>query len=516
VPDQNNLSFNLWQDSWIGVEDADRKVTHLGIREVLVQAHRLNGLYDPSPLAIVGIHRLLVAILQDIIHPGRDADLKRLWQAGAFSQESIDAFGGSYADRFDLFSDQMPFLQSGDIPLKSDKNAKSVAYLAADIPAGTEVIHFRHSVENDHGFCPACCARGLVTIPAFATSGGAGIRPSINGVPPLYILPGGKSLFESLAASLIRPDFFPGVAAKTRDDVWWRREPIVNRSQEVLDVGYLHSLTFPARRVRLHPEARRMYCTRCGKVSEWVVRQIVFEMGEQRPKTAPFWFDPFASYRISDEKPRPIRPEEGKAAWREFSALFLQQPIEKTGKTQARRPVVLDQIAALEMDLDQSSYPFRAIGLRTDMKAKIFEWVDTGFEIPPAILLDSNAGLEVQQAVDFATDCGKILASTFRQHFGGSSKKYERNKPIRVQMDAEYWDTLANPFRQFILLLASPGGIAEAQPQWGDWVVRAAKICFLRVLDALDDNAETLRQRAMAEKSCNIDLSKRRKAYLHE
>ncbi len=87
---------------------------------------------------------------------------------------------------------------------------------------------------------------------------------------------------------------------------------MVKKSSTVYEVGYLHSLTFPARRVRLHPEALPIQCSRCNGESEWAVRQMVFEMGESREKYAEFWFDPFAAYKIDKEKPIPIRPVEGK------------------------------------------------------------------------------------------------------------------------------------------------------------------------------------------------------------
>ena len=149
---------------------------------------------------------------------------------------------------------------------------------------------------------------------------------------------------------------------------------------------------FPgARRVRLHPEALPIQCSRCNRESEWAVRQMVFEMGESRPKDAEFWFDRFAAYKIDKEKPIPIRPVEGKVAWREFASLFLHT--KDDGKSNTRRPSILEQIASLDLVSDQPVYPFRCIGLRTDMKAKVFEWMDAGFDVPPTMLGDVDAGL---------------------------------------------------------------------------------------------------------------------------
>ena len=160
--------------------------------------------------------------------------------------------------------------------------------------------------------------------PAFATSGGSGIKPSINGVPPLYVLPQGETLAHSLIASLVTPAHRPVAADGDCDEPWWRHAPTIGFKDERERVGYLHSLTFPARRVRLHPTAAAGSCARCGRQDAWSVQTMVFQMGESRPGDAPFWLDPFAAYRLREDKdPVPVRPLEGRVLWREFAALFL-------------------------------------------------------------------------------------------------------------------------------------------------------------------------------------------------
>jgi CRISPR system Cascade subunit CasA len=514
MPDTTAPSFNLWTEPWIALEKPDGAIERAGIEKTLLNAEERRAIYDPSPLSVVGIHRLLVAILQFAIQPEQDADLKNLWKAGKFPRVSIEAFGRQYASRFDLFSAKEPFLQSANIPLEANKDAKPVVYLAPEIPAGTGITHYRHGEEDEQTFCPACAARGLVAIPAFATTGGAGIKPSINGVPPIYILPGGKNLFESLAASLTRSDYQPKIASRKKDDVWWVRKPIVGKSAIVREVGYLHSLTFPARRVRLHPEALHTRCSRCNMESVWVVRQMVFEMGESRPKDAEFWFDPFAAYKMGKEKPIPFRPVEGKDAWREFASLFLLSKGEE--KTQTWRPRILEQIAELELVSDQPVYPFRCIGLRTDMKAKVFEWIDAGFDVPPTMLGDVSAGLEVRQATDYAGECARIIGRSFRQYFGGKSKKSERHKGLRLRMENGYWSALAEPFRHYILKAALLQDRDRARKEWADIVQKQARLAFRTTVDSLGDDAETLSQGAIAEKWCNINLVKTRKEYLNE
>lgn len=510
--------FNLWSDPWITVERMDGSTECQGIAQTLIDAHRYRGVYENSPLVVIGIHRLLVAVLQAALNPKKRADLLALWQAGQFPPEPIVFFSTRFANRFDLFSERFPFMQSADLPLETTKVSKTVAYLAPEVPAGTSVTHFRHGAETNQVFCPACAAKGLVCIPAFATSGGQGIKPSINGVPPLYVLPGGESLFESLAASLTQPGYQPRTAA-TSDHPWWDREPEVGRSHEVFEVGYLQSLTFPARRIRLHPEILDQSCSRCGATIQLGVRRMVFEMGESRSKDAEPWLDPFVAYKKpggkSQNAPIPIRPTPGKAIWREFAGLFLRESSSRR-ETKYIRPAILDQLDSLEISANRPTYAFRCIGLRTDMKAKVFEWVDAGFEVPPRLLHDENAAWEIQRSVDFATTCASIASDCFQTAFSGRLKKYERHKALRVRMVDRYWATLAAPFRELVLTMAVPDQQKDAQIEWADRIVRVALAEFNAASQLVGDDAITLRNWTEQEKFCHIRLSKKRKEYLDE
>jgi CRISPR system Cascade subunit CasA len=515
-------SFNLWSEPWITVEDDQGRPTLLSLQQTLLQAQRYRALYDPSPLVVVGIHRLLVAILQASINPQSEADLADLWAAGCFSAEAIAAFGQKYAHRFDLFSETEPFMQSADLSLypgKEDKaQLKSVANLLPEIPAGTAVTHYQHSDENEPQFCPVTVAHGLVMVPAFASSGGAGIKPSINGVPPIYVLPGGETLFQSLVASLIVPNYQPTLSQRVLDTPWWQHKPVVEFKKEVDQVGYLHSLTFPARRIRLHPQKMTRPCTHCGQQFEWGVSTMIYQMGESRPKDAPFWFDPFAAYRLptdknKDEEPKPIRPVEGRVLWREFSGLFLQS---KEGLT--RQPDVLVQIARLIDNYDvassQTAYPFRCVGLRTDMKAKIFEWLDAGFAVSPALLRDLEAGQLTQKAIDFALEGEKIIKQVFRYSFGGPSVKDERHQRTKANMAQSYWRKLTPSFYEFVSRLSHSDQREQLARDWLDTVVDAAQTAFHQAAESLGDDAKALRQRVQGENYCRARLTKARNEYL--
>jgi CRISPR system Cascade subunit CasA len=507
------VSYNLWSESWIPLIDIHNRAVRLGIAETLKQAHLLHSITALSPLEIVGIHRLLSAVLQATLAPQELGELAAIIETGRFDLQAIDRFGAAFAGRFDLFSSDFPFLQSADLPLTPEKTkaAKSVSYLFPEYPSGTAIVHYHHVYDNGHYICPGCAAQALTIIPPFSISGGAGIKPSINGIPPIYVLPGGKTLFESLSYSFVLPAFQPRARSQSNDQAWWQHSALVEKNQEVLEVGYLHSLTFPARRVRLHPIRGDQSCTRCGESCAWGVETIILEMGECRPKGSPFWQDPFVGYLATGENdPFPIRPIPGKVIWLEFANLFLHTTAD-SGDGMARsvmRPRVLDQLCELSNHgiIDNPSISMRCIGIRTDMRAKIFEWVDTSFNIPLVLLRSATSGKEVEDAFMFAWYAVALLTSTMANLFN-SSLQGSKYINLKNKLRETLWEIFTEPFSLLIMELAQaqalpqesrPAAVWKARLTWYDSVAHSSLQIFSELLEKLGNDGHTLRLRSQA------------------
>jgi CRISPR system Cascade subunit CasA len=275
----------------------------------------------------------------------------------------------------------------------------------------------------------------------------------------------------------------------------------------VYAVGYLHSLTFPARRVRLHPEKGCDVCTRCGGRAAWGVRTMIFEMGEGRPKESEIWRDPFAAYsRKGEEKPIPVRPAAGRATWREYGTLFLKN---QAGSGQAKtflRPALLDQMVYLTGNgiiPASKKLVFRCIGMRTDMKAKIFEWVDSGFEVPLKLLESDTAGRYVDEALRFARECDSALSKALQSHLN-RTEKGKRYAGLKILLKDRLWERLAEPFRWFTLHLAEITAGEEEEEKiesqkellkWMERVVKEALAVLDYVLDQTGEDGRTLHLR---------------------
>ena len=528
-------SFNLWLEGWLPLEMPDGSLKRHSLRDALLHAHERRTIYDPSPLVIVGVYRLLIAILQDALNPQANAELDDLWRTGHFSQEKITAFGETYADRFDLFSPDKPFLQSADLPMFpktkeeiKDSSRKSISKLFAEIPSGDEVAHYRHENEDEVIFSPATAALGLLTIPAFASSGGSGNFPSINGAPPpLYVLPGGKSLFESLATGLLtHQELTANFSEDIPDVAWWRREvPVIvpetgkrkettvggkvskarPRVKQLTVVGYLHGLLFPARKIRLQPELMDSICSRSGERTHWGIRKAVFRMGESLADDAAFWRDPFVAYKLDKKERATIKVLYGRAklpAWREFSGLFMQNRKDAS----VERPRFLDQFSVLDIAQTFEKFPFRCIALHAKADAKIFEWLDLGFDVPPLLLRDPDGALWTDDALTFATNCAATITRVFAQVFRGSSKKAMRFNRLKANMEASFWQVMGEKFRRYVIDLGDEATRKARLDDWLDETKRQAQAAFERAAKATGDDGNSLRLIEEGKARCRIAL----------
>jgi CRISPR system Cascade subunit CasA len=533
------VSFNLWHEPWIRVMGRDGGDAELSIGACLAEAHALAALSDPSPLVVGGTHRLLAAILQAIYAPRDLGQIAALLGAGRFDAARLEQFAAQHAARFDLFHPTAPFLQTGDVPLDgwkrpgkdASKDVKdgwvepsAVAALFADIPSATNRTLFYHTSDELHRACPTCCARGLVSIPPFARAEGGGpegYRPAITGGPPIYVLPTGSSMFQSLALSLVVPDYAPRKASPLRSGVAvWNMEPLVPRKQEVSAIGYIESLCFPVRRVRLFPHSQTTLCTICGSATNIVVHEAYLKMGMSLNKSLGVWDDPFVAYQLpkkrADKEPFPVQPQAGKELWREYSGLLLAERGTKL------RPRVVQQVSKLvERGAlnEEHNLRFRCVGLRVD-QAKVEAWLDEALEAPPALLTDDDAAGYVDSAIERAEELRFILESSFDGHFrpardrGGRNEKLARFKAVRSRMTADYWRRLAPEFRRFIAELETVEGREATERAWIETLVREGRCSFDAAAEQIGERADALRARVEAQASCYRRLAGKRKEWI--
>ncbi len=516
-------TFNAWHDPWIHALDLHGMSRLLSINDVLRNAHQLRSLSDSTPIIVGGTQRLLTAIMQFIEQPQILKHVGRVYEQGQFDQAKLDQFAQQYAQRFDIFDPALPFLQTNDVAIdalanvgktKGAKNSivsTSIAAMFADIPSASNRTHYYHTTDDQHGLCPACCAAGLVIASAFAQNAGRGWRASITGDPPLYIFPVGTNLFQGLALSLISSTYQPKIATEQRQALApWNYDGVIPKEGKQIHTGYIESLTFLARRVRLFPEAGATNCTRCGTATETVVKAMFWESGFYREADNELWRDPFvAFYTGSDKKLKSLKINTGKALWREYATFFLSGA-EKV-------PSVVQQMSQLNEDSvlsDQSLMSFRCIGMKTDGKAKVMEWVDEILEVPPPLLSNPVFANVVSQALDKAKLCERAMSFAFRSHVKQSGAGRSKNEPlvaIKERMQDRFWHLLAPKFRDFVAQTVSKDEIEALRTDWERTIVRIARECLNDALKQRGDSSELLQSHAEALNHFGRAIAKYRK-----
>ena len=459
------MNFSLWHDSWIDVIGADGMLGRVSIADCLTQAHQLRAIAAPSPLSSIGIQRLLIAIVQDIVRPASVDDVARLLVAGAFGQNLIDAFAAAHAARFGLFDEEAPFLQRpGPCEAITKGERKSAAALFVEVASASRRAWWTRHFEDMFVVCPACAAAGMLAFPAAATAFGPGIRATLTGAGVRYVLPSGPTLFDALARAVLAPGYQSPSAHGDPTSAPWTWPPDAISASPRKAVGYLESLVFPSRTMRLIPKVCPITCSRCGVYSRVAVAEALLGSGWYFEGT---WIDPFlAYYRTKQERLVPVLASGRMTAWRALAPLIAKAPIG------SQRPLVVDQLAELQRRgaiPGQALLTFRCVGLDVIEKASYRSWVDDTLAIPPAVLHDETLGAGLLDAVSRAQLA--VCAVEAALASDGLVSKSVVDTTVR-----QLWNELAGPFHQLVATITQETA-DTAFDAWSWAVLDAARTC---------------------------------------
>lgn len=434
-------SFNVLTEPWLPALSPEGDPAELGILQCLERAHELKEINHPAPIVEFGMYRLLTAFILDALssfgkRPEHSLDVRLMLDEGQFNMEMIKEYAELCGDVFDIYHPERPFLQTkmGTEPLKH------LAALFPMIPSGTNVSHWHHMHEEEFWASSAEAARLLTTIAPFMTAGGAGLSPSINGAPPLYALPSGASLFETILLNII-----PRQTQETGGGkIAWRdsRLPGEERSASTL----AEALTWRPRQIQLIPE------TSCdGQV---LVKKMKFKRGD---KAVMEWRDPNAAYRYEENKVTPLRMRENRPVWRDAGPLaLLNKDLQGSGdqKVAFRRPDVVEQ--AFAVGDKNKKLQIQIYGMRTDMKMKIFEWTKTSMFIPSSLGASAKLGYITQNELNKADRAAYALRSSIKNLYprGAEGNKNALNSLID-RSERGFWNRLEPNFYELVGIISS-------------------------------------------------------------
>jgi CRISPR type I-E-associated protein CasA/Cse1 len=183
--------YNLLEEKWIPVLELSGEFRKVSALEALENAHQIRQLAPNNPMDRVGILRFLLALIY--WSRGSPSEVEQVNPTEPFPKGAFDKLREN-RDCFNLLGNGKRFYQD-----LTAKRPRSTSELFQEIPTGNNFWHFRHTTDDQGGFCGACTVLGLLRLPLYCVSGLPNLKSGINGTPPVYLIPLGKTLRQTLA-----------------------------------------------------------------------------------------------------------------------------------------------------------------------------------------------------------------------------------------------------------------------------------------------------------------------------
>jgi CRISPR system Cascade subunit CasA len=466
-----SVTFNLIDQAWIDCMNLGGKPVKAGLAETLTCSHQLRGLSYDLPLAGGAILRLLLAILQRVFSlPDLEA-WENQWRVGCWPEGPLIEYLSRWRYRFDLFDEEYPFYQTGDIQVEARN-------IATFLPGNSAGDFYHHAVGDPEFYIsPPEAARWLVVNQAFGLPGichpqkklffsGA---PGVSGV--MFFIEG-DNLFQTLSLNLLRynPEAPDSLLRQTKDDrpAWEREDPY--QPERAYPLGFLDYLTWQNRKIKLVPEMRN---------GDMVVAKVKVEPGLRMAGDVP---DPQMHLRKTEAGGlRPLQFREGRSLWRDSASLF------QFTNQDFRPPLSIQQADRLVAEgiLEPSSrIRILALGMASN-QAKVEFYREEHLPFPAAFLENPDIVADLDLAIQQCENARKKLWGAVRMLArlllspesdlpGG---RQPDNGDISKLMnhwgyDNVYWGALETPFWR--LMVDLPLEREAALLQWQKTIKRAA------------------------------------------
>jgi CRISPR system Cascade subunit CasA len=549
-------SFNLIDEPWIPCLKPDGKRVELGLRDVLVQAHKLHEIHGDTPLETAALHRLLLAVLHRVFGPEKPNIWKSLWEQEDFDRSMLENYlhRPEIHRRFDLFDPEKPFYQpckrheqklgevvnngrvqhKGKMSLeefldssnREDVEPKSVISLLLHAASGDNAVLFDHSTKAvGISLTLAQAARALITSQLFGFGGTSGVRENFTDAPGakgILFFARGRNLFETLILNMVQYEGDKPLPILDASDLpaWEMEDPFVPDRKKPR--GYLDYLTWHNRRIWLLPEEVE------GQI---VVRDMYWVPGLELDADV---VDPMMHY-FEDKKGgvRPLCFTSNRALWRDSKVLFQlgevnepPQVVQWLSRLANPPNFVLNktrrfQLMALGMAKNQARLDF----LRSEnlpLPVDFLKKPDLVGELGRALQAAESSAFAIRTAsfvlawlVLYPTTNAQVFESPANINSkikSGSRKQSKDEEAKRIYKLAKswgveryYWSDLDVHFHYLIQDL--PDAPEQVLQTWRGQVRRAATAAFNQAERYAGSDGRTMRAVAVARQRFNIGLA---------
>lgn len=486
TPDLDSPMFNLIDEPWIPCIRNTGEKAELNLREVLLGAHELSGIYGESPLVIASIYRLLLAMMYSIYGNPSTSSWRKLWQAAANDDEQVNAYLSEWHERFYLFHPERPFYQWAEGAMRE----KTIVDMLPELSAGNAGTLFDHHIESNRiYFKPAETAKALLLVQTFSVAGGNGLAPRDSSDAPwargVVFLMEGDTLFQTLMLN-----FMPASQANLSQDsnipFWEAENPFA--PDRTIPLGFSDYLTWPIRKVFLLPEIIK------GKL---FVRDVNMGPGL---KLNPEFLNPFYHYRI-DNKYLMQRFNEERVLWRDSSSFLSFH--KQDSFFPPRTLHWISELIGEEIFDASKKFGYMALGMANN-QAKVDFFAEEHLPLPASYLRHEEHVDGLRTALEAAENTRKklygALAKMATLKLAPTAEDAEGHAPDPKDVknlinhwaaDRQYWAALEAPFFQLLRDLPEEG--EAAIHRWDTALQEAARAAFDHAAEMAGNDARALR-----------------------
>ena len=487
------MTFSLLTEPWIPLIATDGVLVLGSLEDALLHPAKWRGIGSTNPIEILALYRLLLAICHRGIGPGDLEDRSDLLDN--WPSKRLEDYFERWAERFDLFHPEHPFLQVPDLV---EAGLKLIPWtrLAPDRSSGAERILWDRSQDAyPEAISPAQAAVVLVAhlqftpgglVRALRHSGGQGMACG-----PILTMPTGNSLQETLILSLVPQN----TDEHQQDRASWEKPPptieVLQSDPETTTVptGPADRYTWLSRAVWLQPGD--------------TITHLFYGTG-LRPADSPA-SDPMVAMVSGKKGPFPLKLSESRAMWRDFHAL--------TGDKDkgSQQPETVNTAVNIRDDRGgDEPIQLLAGGLLPD-QAKIVLWrLEERFVSPKLLTAQGDAVGVVNKALELAESTGRLLqkalfslCSAWLQKGGERSPAPTDVKDLlkSTQVMPHYWAELETEFWKLVDDLGQGVDGHQVLAAWKATLRQVVKQVWDRSRNALGSDGRSLAAEGRAGKA---------------
>ena len=494
------MKYDILTEPWLPVRELSGEVTNVGLLELLEEAHRFEAIDGLNPMEEYSVLRFLSVFLTAVFRPKRWRVKFELLKEGSFDMSKIQAYielCHKEGVSFDIFDEKRPFMQAmPNSEYDKQEHITSSAKLNSTRASGHNHIHYDHTLEKDASMSPAEAFVGILTTQVFCPSDGSGYYPCINYKKgqgqPLYFLPKGKTLFETLILAM-----FTISGDSNEREVWFNDMEIIHKEDGVNAPSKLYGMMFPSRRIRLI-------------VDGGLVKREYFQPGLHLASKSG-WTDPHVAYYLDKNEIRQITPSMDREGWRNIRTLAIQ-----FAKNEADVPAVLRDYVEILSEQNQTMMEILAFGVVISSNAKYDDLQRGTFTLDTRIITNIKKSTMAGDMIAFMEEQGNILYNKLKimlvnekrlERTKKTRKKPNENKIIRIRHD--YFSRCEKIFYEYSDRLAEQD--ADLSDLDSEFRNKVKRLLFFVLEEAENMYCSTADELIRAEKAMNRQFQKNKR-----